>query len=65
MGRKKKKRNCDSDEIEFDLDKLSEYMKNLKPGQYADVGDMVAQCASTDLNPEKLSGYVSRIRTGE
>lgn len=65
MGRKKNRRKWDPDEIEFDLDKLSEYMKNLKPGQYADVDDMVAQCASTDLNLEKLSRYVSGIRPGE
>ncbi len=45
MSRKKKRTKRGSDEIEFDLDKLSEYMHGLKPGQYAYVDEMIRKCA--------------------
>lgn len=53
------------DEIEFDLDKLSEYMRNLQPGQYANVEEMVEKCVSREIDWEKLSKYVSMIKPGE
>jgi hypothetical protein len=35
MSNKRDNKKWNPDEIEFDLDKLSEYMRNLQPGQYA------------------------------
>ncbi len=65
MSSKGDNKKWDPDEIEFDLDKLSEYMRNLKPGQYANVEEMVEQCASHEIDLEKLSKYVSMIKPGE
>ena len=53
MGRKKNKRKSKCDEIELDLDKLSEYMHSLRPGQYADVSEMIEKCA-LDLKRRRL-----------
>ena len=65
MSSKSGNKKRDSDEIEFDLDKLSEYMHGLQPGQYANVEEMIEKCALQEIDTEKLSRYVSRIKLGE
>lgn len=65
MSSKSDNKNWEPDEIEFDLDKLSEYMRNLQPGQYTNVEEMVEKCASQEIDLEKLSKYVSMIKPGE
>ena len=65
MSSKRNSRKWDPDEIECNLDKLSEYIRNLQPGQYADVEEMVEKCASQEIDLEKLSKYVSLIKPGE
>ena len=65
MSSKRNSRKWDPDEIEFDLDKLSEYMRNLQPRQYANVEEMIEKCVSQEIDLEKLSKYVSMIKPGE
>ncbi len=48
MGKKRRKNEEPKDEIWIDLEKLSEYMHSLKPGEYAIVSDIVKYCAITD-----------------
>ncbi len=55
----------DPDEIRLDLNKLSEYMKNLQPGQYADIDEIVWQCAVNDEDSESLLSIVRRMSPGE
>ncbi len=55
----------DPDEIRLDLNKLSEYMKNLQPGQYADIDEIVRQCAVNDEDSESLLSIVRRMSPGE
>ncbi|ADL36489.1 hypothetical protein bpr_IV124 (plasmid) [Butyrivibrio proteoclasticus B316] len=65
MASKRKKHNEPEDEIEFDLERLSEYMHNLRPGEFADVDDMVRMCALKDLDLDKVAKYISQIKPGE
>ncbi len=44
MSSKSDNKKWDPDEIEFNLDKLSEYLRGLQPGQYANVEEMVEKC---------------------
>ena len=65
MGSKKDDKDRDPDEIVFNLERLSEYMRNLQPGQYANVEEMVEKCAYQEIDLEKLSKYLSMIKPGE
>ena len=46
MSSKGDNKKWDPDEIEFNLDKLSEYLRGLQPGQYVNVEEMVEKCVT-------------------
>ena len=41
-----------SDDIELDLDKFAEYIRNLKSGEYVDMDKMVEVCGFTELDKD-------------